>query len=118
MTKIRSRFETYVPKHKGQVQIKDWREQFGFSQTELGARIGLSYSAISVKEAGKQPFTVPEFLALAEVFGVDVCWLFALPPSPESILSRSRVKAVAEKMTEEQLNAWIMIGEVMEQKAD
>ena len=47
-------------------QIMDW------SQSELGAQIGMNQEAISRAERGKRPFTFEELLAIAAATGYNV----------------------------------------------
>lgn len=53
--------------------IKRFREEKGWSQTELAQKMGYSEkSSISRLEAGKLDPTVSQILTLCEVFGVDI----------------------------------------------
>lgn len=52
----------------------------GMSQAELAGQLGQSTSSISRKISGDLKFSVTDFLAMSELFGVSVDTLMGLKP--------------------------------------
>ncbi len=66
-------------------RVRSLRKKRGWSQTELGGRVGVSKSAISYIESDTTHFPRPETLfGLARVFGVDPGWLITGKPFYET----------------------------------
>ncbi|MBS2962879.1 ImmA/IrrE family metallo-endopeptidase [Actinocrinis puniceicyclus] len=57
------------------------RERAGFTQFQLGDRLGLHRSAVSRVEAGQRPLDALELARVAEVFGRSVDWFLTQPAS-------------------------------------
>ncbi|MDP1171554.1 helix-turn-helix domain-containing protein, partial [Klebsiella pneumoniae] len=53
-------------------RVRRLREQLGWNQTQLAARLELSLSYVSQIETNQRPVTAAVLLKLAEVFGGDV----------------------------------------------
>jgi DNA-binding XRE family transcriptional regulator len=57
-------------------RIRALREQAGLTQTELGDRVGVSFSAVNQWESGAtQNIKTEPFARLLDLFGVDHCFL-------------------------------------------
>ncbi len=56
--------------------VKEWREQRGLTQKELGERVGVSRQAINAVETGKFDPSVWLAYDLARFFGVSIEALF------------------------------------------
>jgi putative transcriptional regulator len=57
-------------------RIRDFRSQRGWSQAELGARVGVSRQAIIAIETGRFDPSLPLAFKLARVFEVTIEQLF------------------------------------------
>lgn len=61
------------------IRIMTWRQKRGWTQTDLGERIGLSKQSIHRLERGTQNIALSEILALAQAFQTTVAALFDEP---------------------------------------
>lgn len=62
--------------------LKEYRKQKGYSQTQLGARIGVTRQAISRWESGTDTPSLERIAALARVLGVSIDALAGVPVPP------------------------------------
>lgn len=53
-------------------RLREWRVEHGWSQTELGQRLGMGQPAVSMFEGGSRPNTPQLRLAMLKVFGAEV----------------------------------------------
>jgi transcriptional regulator with XRE-family HTH domain len=52
--------------------IKEERERQGWTQTDLGAKIGINSGAVSKIEHGRKQLTAGKLLGLSQIFGVEL----------------------------------------------
>src|SRR5579871_3724543 len=62
-------------------RVADARERAGFTQQQLGHRLGLHRSAIGRIEAGQRELDALELARLAETLGRSVEWFLTRPPA-------------------------------------
>ena len=62
--------------------LKEYRKQKGYSQTQLGQRIGVTRQAISRWESGTDTPSLERIAALARVLGVSIDALAGVPATP------------------------------------
>ena len=62
--------------------LKEYRKQKGYSQTQLGQRIGVTRQAISRWECGTDTPSLERIAALARVLGVSIDALAGVPATP------------------------------------
>ena len=67
-------------------RIAGARDDAGFTQAELGGRIGLDRTAVAKIETGSRKVSATELVALAEALERPIDWFFV--ESPESVVSR------------------------------
>ena len=68
--------------------LKENRRKGGFSQAKLAEKAGISTQYIAMIELSRQ-FPTPEVLErIAAALDIEAYELFAVPPSPESIMER------------------------------
>ena len=61
--------------------IRSFRVEFGMTQQQLGAKVGLTRQTIIALEAGKYSPSLETAFRIAEVFGVPLEALFRYNPS-------------------------------------
>lgn len=67
-------------------RIASARDDAGFTQAELGGRIGLDRTAVAKIESGTRKVSATELLALADALQRPIDWFFV--ESPDSVVSR------------------------------
>lgn len=63
-------------------RVYELRLQHGYSQKELGDKIGLSHKSISTIESGYRLTSIEKLIELAELFGVSTDYLLGLTDNP------------------------------------
>lgn len=66
-------------------RVKTHREEFGWSQGELGRRLGVSRQTINAVETDKYDPSLPLALRMSKLFGVPVDQLFIDHWRPEDV---------------------------------
>lgn len=66
--------------------LKQWRKFRGLTQERLGARVGMSESAISQLETGQSGYTQPVLEMLAEALGTTPASLIMRDPTDDNAL--------------------------------
>jgi transcriptional regulator with XRE-family HTH domain len=64
-------------------RIKFLRKQKNIKQSELGEKIGLTYTAISDIERGRRTTTIEKLVALADYFEVSIDYLMGRTDNPK-----------------------------------
>lgn len=64
-------------------RLRTFREERGWSQSELARRVGVSRQTINAVETDKYDPSLPLALRLAQLFGVDVTAIFIDDWEPE-----------------------------------
>ena len=64
-------------------RIKFLRKQKNIKQSELGEKIGLTYTAISDIERGRRTTTIEKLVALADYFEVSIDYLVGRTDNPK-----------------------------------
>ena len=68
--------------------LKGNRQKCGITQSILAEKAGISTQYVAMIELSRQ-FPTPDVLErIAAVFGIEAHELFAVPPSPESLMER------------------------------
>jgi transcriptional regulator with XRE-family HTH domain len=68
-------------------RIKKAREKIGWSQTELGRRLGKEPNSISNYEAGNRAIRITDLPRLAELLNISIAYLFGEDESVEDIIA-------------------------------
>lgn len=66
-------------------RVKTFREDYGWSQGELGRRLGVSRQTINAVETDKYDPSLPLALRMSKLFGVPVDQLFIDHWRPEDV---------------------------------
>ena len=74
------------------IMIRDYRLKKGWTMKELGDRVGVSESAISLYELGKRKIKYEMLLKLSEELGTDVNHLLGRGDFPPPVVSDNTVK--------------------------
>jgi transcriptional regulator with XRE-family HTH domain len=76
--------------------LKKNRRKFGFSQTRLAEKAGISTQYIAMIELSRQ-FPTPDVLEkIAAALNIEAYELFSVPPSPESSMERLHKDIIKE----------------------
>src|SRR4030067_554606 len=95
------------PTHPGEMLLEEFLKPICMSQTELAAKIGVSYPRINELIHGKRGITPDTALRLEQLFGMEAqFWLnlklewvlypLTLPPAAKRIRKIKRLPALAE----------------------
>jgi transcriptional regulator with XRE-family HTH domain len=82
--------------------VRAARKAAGLSQEDLAVRVGLTRTAITNLEAGRQGLTVPRLLMTAKVLGIDLGTLLlpedlpVMPPLPHNVIIRRVYEVTCE----------------------
>ena len=81
--------------------IRKFRKQKGYSQTELAKRLNYGYTAIANYESGRNEPSLDVLIVLADTLGVTVDELLGVEQNPEEkrLLSAFQKLDAEEKMT-------------------
>lgn len=63
-------------------RVLEQRKKLGLSQSELGAKVGLTHKAISTIENGKRGTSLENLVELAYVFHVSADYLLGITDDP------------------------------------
>jgi transcriptional regulator with XRE-family HTH domain len=75
-----------IPTHRKRTFIREWRKYRGLTLEQLGARIGMTASNLSMLERGQRGYTQPALEAIAEALQTDPASLLMRDPmSPDAI---------------------------------
>lgn len=79
------------PKRPFKIYIREWREKFGLTQSDLADRIESNKTSVSRWETGARDTTTQVLAAIAYALGIEVPDLFRHPdqPSADSLLIRA-----------------------------
>jgi transcriptional regulator with XRE-family HTH domain len=77
----------------------------------VGAALGVSHSTVSRWETGAVPLTTKELEALAQLYGISQRQIEHSPESSYVIYFLDRAQHVIERLSAEDLERWIVIGE-------
>lgn len=83
----------------------------------VGTALGVSHSTVSRWETGVVPLTSNELESLAKLYGISRRQLEHDPEAKELIVFLDRAQHVIERMSQEDLERWIAIGESLSRKA-
>lgn len=75
-------------------RIREYREKYGFSQSDLALRLGLNRVIISQMENGERKISAEELAKLAEVFNISTDTLLDLDKEVEVIMQKSDERQV------------------------
>lgn len=82
-------------------RLKQLREEFGFSQVELGNRLGVTQQSVFAWEHGKTYPQIQTAITLSQIYGVTLDYLMGLSddpqPAKEPAVSDSELKAYTIK---------------------
>lgn len=73
-------------------RVRDAREALGWTQVELGERIGWSNKDLSLVEQGGRNISTARLRALAVALGVTSDWLLGLPGAPRTRRAAKRAR--------------------------
>jgi transcriptional regulator with XRE-family HTH domain len=82
----------------------------------VGIALGVSHSTVSRWETGAVPLTSKDLEKLAKLYGISSRQLEYHPSAEEMIAFLDRAQQVIERMSREDLERWIAIGESLSRK--
>lgn len=115
-----------TPEAFGQ-RILIWRQKRGWTQTDLGERIGLSKQSIHRLERGTQNIALSEILALAQAFETTGAQLFHEPisdsgefraPTPQERRIHLIIDSLLELSETDQKEVAFVLALVLEEKLE
>ena len=79
-------------------RISELRKKYGYSQEDLGNKIGCTQQAISTIEQGKREIPYDLCYKIADIFGVNTDYLFYNADYPNSLKNSVELKVYSDRI--------------------
>lgn len=96
--------------------LRAWRKHFRLSLETVAAKIAITHTTLGRWERGIVPLTTENLQSLARVYGITESQIQAPPDEAVMVARLDRLQGVARDMTDEQIENWLHMGELLTRK--